>query len=107
MGQKTHPTGFRLGGVIDWQSQWYANNGKNYSLLLNEDIATAIIVKTKAESGKLHRLCRTSKCALISFEPLNFSNELLIALYSAWGLPIISRLSNRNYLIIFSYNATN
>ena len=24
MGQKTHPTGFRLGGVIDWQSQWYA-----------------------------------------------------------------------------------
>ena len=21
MGQKTHPTGFRLGGVLDWQSQ--------------------------------------------------------------------------------------
>ena len=37
MGQKTHPTGFRLGGVIDWQSQWYANNGKSYSFLLNED----------------------------------------------------------------------
>ena len=37
MGQKTHPTGFRLGGVIDWQSQWYANNGKSYANLLNED----------------------------------------------------------------------
>jgi len=37
MGQKTHPIGFRLGGVIDWQSQWYANNGKAYATLLNED----------------------------------------------------------------------
>ena len=37
MGQKTHPTGFRLGGVLDWHSQWFANNGKNYALLLNED----------------------------------------------------------------------
>ena len=37
MGQKTHPIGFRLGGVIDWQSQWFANKGKDYAKLTNED----------------------------------------------------------------------
>ena len=37
MGQKTHPIGFRLGGVFDWQSQWFANKGKDYAKLTNED----------------------------------------------------------------------
>ena len=25
MGQKTHPTGFRLGIVKDWHSRWFAS----------------------------------------------------------------------------------
>ena len=28
MGQKTHPTGFRLGIIKDWNSKWYAEKGK-------------------------------------------------------------------------------
>ena len=57
MGQKTHPTGFRLGGVIDWQSQWYANNGKNYSLLLNEDRnIREIINKELGENGAISKI---------------------------------------------------
>jgi small subunit ribosomal protein S3 len=35
MGQKTHPTGFRLGIVKDWKSRWYAE--RNFPELLNED----------------------------------------------------------------------
>ena len=54
MGQKTHPTGFRLGGVIDWQSQWYANNGKNYSLLLNEDRNIREIITTTNAGTVIH-----------------------------------------------------
>ena len=57
MGQKTHPTGFRLGGVIDWQSQWYANNGKSYSFLLNEDRnIREIIMKELGDNGAISKI---------------------------------------------------
>jgi small subunit ribosomal protein S3 len=36
LGQKVHPTGFRLGVVKTWSSRWYAEG--NYSELLHEDI---------------------------------------------------------------------
>ncbi|MEX0843058.1 MAG: 30S ribosomal protein S3 [Gemmatimonadota bacterium] len=35
MGQKTHPTGFRLGILKDWKSRWYAE--KDFPRLLQED----------------------------------------------------------------------
>ena len=36
MGQKTHPYGFRLGGIKPWKSRWYAQ-GKLFPQLLEED----------------------------------------------------------------------
>jgi small subunit ribosomal protein S3 len=36
MGQKVHPTGFRLGYNKTWRSRWYAE--KDYANLLHEDI---------------------------------------------------------------------
>lgn len=36
MGQKVHPTGFRLGTTKTWQSNWYAK--RNYADLLHEDL---------------------------------------------------------------------
>nr|CRH06674.1 30S ribosomal protein S3 [Candidatus Magnetococcus massalia] len=36
MGQKVHPTGFRLGTTKSWDTRWYAD--KNYADLLLEDI---------------------------------------------------------------------
>ena len=38
MGHKTHPYGFRLGIIKDWKTHWYANNARDYSRLLLEDI---------------------------------------------------------------------
>jgi small subunit ribosomal protein S3 len=35
VGQKTHPTGFRLGIVAPWKSRWYAE--RNFPALLAED----------------------------------------------------------------------
>lgn len=35
MGQKTHPTGFRLGVIHDWRSRWYAE--RDFPRLLHED----------------------------------------------------------------------
>jgi len=37
MGQKVHPTGFRLGYTKTWRSRWYAD--KDYADLLHEDLA--------------------------------------------------------------------
>ena len=36
MGQKVHPTGFRLGVIRPWNSKWYEE--KNYSKWLHEDL---------------------------------------------------------------------
>jgi small subunit ribosomal protein S3 len=36
VGQKVHPTGFRLGTTKTWQSNWYAK--RNYADLLHEDL---------------------------------------------------------------------
>ena len=37
MGQKVHPTGFRLGYTKTWDSRWFAE-GQDYGRLLNEDV---------------------------------------------------------------------
>jgi small subunit ribosomal protein S3 len=37
MGQKVHPTGFRLGITQDWKSKWYSEK-KRYTQTLHEDI---------------------------------------------------------------------
>ena len=43
MGQKVHPTGFRLGVIKSWDSKWYEE--KNYAKRLHEDIALRSHVK--------------------------------------------------------------
>ena len=57
MGQKTHPIGFRLGGVIDWQSQWFANKGKDYAILTNEDREIRdLIVKELGDNAAISKI---------------------------------------------------
>ena len=38
MGQKTHPVGFRLGIIKDWQAKWFASKPSQYRSLLQEDL---------------------------------------------------------------------
>ena len=45
MGQKTHPTGFRLGIIKTWSSRWYEE--KNYSKWLHEDLKLKQFIKKK------------------------------------------------------------
>jgi len=46
MGQKVHPTGFRLGIIKDWSSKWYANS-KDYASYLNTDLKVREFIKKK------------------------------------------------------------
>jgi small subunit ribosomal protein S3 len=43
MGQKTHPSGFRVGISKPWLSKWFA--GKDYAKWLHEDIQFRTIIK--------------------------------------------------------------
>ncbi len=45
MGQKTHPTGFRLGITKTWVSRWYSR--RNYRKFLHEDIRIREYLKKK------------------------------------------------------------
>lgn len=45
MGQKVHPTGFRLGVTKTWSSKWFAE--KDFSSLLQEDIKIRKFLKHK------------------------------------------------------------
>jgi len=50
MGQKTHPLGFRLGIVKDWNSSWFSE--KNYADWLNEDqLLRKYIMKRAGNAG--------------------------------------------------------
>jgi small subunit ribosomal protein S3 len=44
VGQKTHPSGFRTGIYLDWESRWYANK-KDFPRLLKEDRAIRGFIK--------------------------------------------------------------
>ena len=39
MGQKTHPIGFRLGVIKDWQAKWFAYKPADYRSLVLEDLS--------------------------------------------------------------------
>ena len=54
MGQKTHPTGFRLGVIRSWDSKWYEE--KNYAKWLHEDIKLREWVKEKHYSAGIAKV---------------------------------------------------
>jgi len=52
MGQKVHPTGFRLGVIRDWSSRWYADKQK-YADYLNTDLAVRVFLRQKLRSASV------------------------------------------------------
>ncbi|MFB0934847.1 MAG: 30S ribosomal protein S3 [Propionivibrio sp.] len=55
MGQKIHPTGFRLSVTRDWSSRWYANS-KNFPCMLNEDVQVRDYLKEKLKHASVGRV---------------------------------------------------
>jgi small subunit ribosomal protein S3 len=55
MGQKIHPTGFRLAVTRAWQSRWFANKG-NFATMLAEDLKVRDYLKTKLKSAAVSRI---------------------------------------------------
>ncbi len=55
MGQKIHPTGFRLAVTRNWSSRWYAGNG-NFASMLGEDIKVREYLKKKLKNASVSRI---------------------------------------------------
>ncbi|HUL41210.1 MAG TPA: 30S ribosomal protein S3 [Burkholderiales bacterium] len=73
MGQKIHPTGFRLSVLRNWSSRWYANS-KHFPEMLNEDIKVREFLRNKlshAAVGKvvIERPAKNARITVYSARP--------------------------------------
>lgn len=55
MGQKIHPTGFRIGIMEDWRSRWYAPK-REFGDLLIEDFKIRKFIKSKYEFAEIPKV---------------------------------------------------
>jgi small subunit ribosomal protein S3 len=55
MGQKIHPTGFRLAVNRNWTSKWFANS-KHYADVLNEDIRVREYLRKKLSHASVAKI---------------------------------------------------
>ena len=67
MGQKVHPTGFRLGISADYSSKWYANS-KDFSTFLLEDYRIRDYLKAELKNASVSKIVieRPTKEAIIT-----------------------------------------
>jgi small subunit ribosomal protein S3 len=67
MGQKIHPTGFRLAVSRNWASRWYASNN-DFAGMLAEDIKVRDYLKAKLKNASVARVLieRPAKSARIT-----------------------------------------
>lgn len=67
MGQKIHPTGFRLAVTRNWNSRWYANN-RDFSGMLAEDLKVREYLEKKLKNASVARILieRPAKSARVT-----------------------------------------
>ncbi|MEW6678972.1 MAG: 30S ribosomal protein S3 [Pseudomonadota bacterium] len=73
MGQKIHPTGFRLAVNKNWNSKWFAGN-KSYATTLNEDIKVRDFLKKKLAHASVSKIvierpAKNARITLFSSRP--------------------------------------
>ena len=84
MGQKTHPVGFRLGVIRDWDATWFAPRARGYRDLLLEDLRIR---------QHINNLYLDAGLAKINIE--RGSSELIITLHTARPGIVIGRGGQR------------
>ena len=84
MGNKTHPTGFRLGVNKDWQSKWFAGKQAEYRALVQEDLKIRnTIIKDYPDAG------------ISRIEIERGSNDVVITIHTARPGIVIGRGGQR------------
>ena len=54
MGQKVHPTGFRIGVIKDWESKWFPT-GNSYTQLLGEDLEIRKMIQRRLANASVSK----------------------------------------------------
>jgi small subunit ribosomal protein S3 len=73
MGQKIHPTGFRLAVTRDWTSRWFASKG-NFAQMLHEDLKVREYLKKRLSHASVGRVvierpAKNARITLFSARP--------------------------------------
>ena len=55
MGQKVHPTGFRVGVIKDWEGKWFPASKREYSELLGEDIEIRRMIQKRLANASVSK----------------------------------------------------
>ena len=84
MGQKTHPVGFRLGIIKDWQAKWYAPKASQYKDLLQEDLRIRNAIRARLPEAGISKV-----------ELERGAQELVVTIYSARPGIVIGRGGQR------------
>ena len=79
MGQKIHPTGFRLSVSRNWASRWYASN-RDFAGMLAEDIKVREFLKAKLKNAAVSRIlierpAKNARITLYSARPGGVSGQ--------------------------------
>lgn len=83
MGQKTHPIGFRLGVIKDWQSRWFASKPEEYRSLVKEDIEVRDMILARYPEAGISRV------------EIERSNAVVITIHTARPGIVIGRGGQR------------
>ena len=84
MGQKTHPVGFRLGIIKDWQAKWFASKPSQYRALLLEDLEIRRTI-----------MSRLPEAGISKVELERGAQELVVTIHSARPGIVIGRGGQR------------
>jgi len=55
VGQKVHPTGFRVGVIKDWESKWFPASKREYSELLGEDVEIRRMIQKRLANASVSK----------------------------------------------------
>lgn len=80
MGNKTHPIGFRLGIIKDWQARWFASKQSEYRALVIEDLKIRNTIASEYPDAGISR---------VDIE--RTSNDLIITVHTARPGIVIGR----------------
>jgi len=77
LGQKVHPTGFRIGVIKPWLSVWYASK-QNYAELLSEDTKIRKYIKKKLYSASISRIIIERKAQVINISIISAKPGIIV-----------------------------
>lgn len=77
MGQKVHPTGFRIGVIKPWLSSWYASKN-NYAELLDEDNKIRKYIKKKLYSASISRIVIERKATAVNINIISAKPGIIV-----------------------------